>query len=135
MEWLQQSWVILAAVISGVTLIWKFVGTVKEIQKSINEPITKLDKKVSDLKETVEKNDKLQNEATQSLLRDRLLQAYYDCSREGFASISQKDNWENMYKHYHALGENGVMDSCREKMLALPEEKKTRKKQQLNEDK
>ena len=60
--------------------------------KSVSEPINKLDGKVTDLKKFVEENDKLQNESIQSMLRDRLLQSYDDCQKQGFASISQKDN-------------------------------------------
>ena len=120
MEELKTTWVVLAAIVSGVTLVWKFVGTIKEIRKSINEPITKLDAKVTELKLFVEKNDKLQNETLQSILRDRLFQLHEECSKKGFASISEKDNWENMYKKYHALGQNGVMDATRDKMMALP---------------
>ena len=38
-----------------------------------------------------------------------------------------------MYVKYHKLGSNGVMDSIHEKMMALPEEKKPKKKQIINE--
>ena len=82
----------IAAAISGITLIWKFIGTVKDIKKSINEPITKIDEKVTDLKALVEKNDSLQNQSLQSLLRDRLLYNYEAYEKLGYASISEKDN-------------------------------------------
>ena len=88
MEELRTTWVVIAAFIGGVTLLWKFVQTVNEIKKQISEPITRLDTKVTDLKKFVEENDKLQNESIQSILRDRLLQSYYDCQKQGFASIS-----------------------------------------------
>lgn len=136
MENLQTTWVVIAAAISGITLIWKFIGTVKDIKKSINEPITKIDEKVTDLKALVEKNDSLQNQSLQSLLRDRLLYNYEAYEKLGYASISEKDNWENMYQKYHALGKNGVMDGVHDKIMLLPEKPvkaSAQKKKTLNE--
>lgn len=60
----------------------------------------------------------------QALLRDRLLQSYRYYVEKGYATAEERDNWENMYRQYHALGENGVMDNLREKLLDLPTVKK-----------
>ena len=60
----------------------------------------------------------------QSVLRDRLRHLYKSYSKKGYVSLDDKEDWEYMYQQYHALGKNGVMDSTREKMLALPMEKK-----------
>lgn len=59
----------------------------------------------------------------QALLRDRLIAEYNDGLRKGYARIYDKENFENMYTQYHALGVNGVMDDIREKYKALPTEK------------
>ena len=56
----------------------------------------------------------------QALLRDRLYSLYSSCEVKGFASLPERDNFENMYKQYHSLGANGVMDDIRHKFLCLP---------------
>lgn len=57
----------------------------------------------------------------QALLRDRLLESYNHYSKKGYAPIYAKENFENMYKQYHSLGVNGVMDDIHAKFLALPD--------------
>lgn len=56
----------------------------------------------------------------QALLRDRLVQSYREYDHQGYIDIDDRENWENMYRQYHNLGENGVMDSTREKLLRMP---------------
>lgn len=57
----------------------------------------------------------------QALLRDRLLSTYNHYERKGYAPIYAKENFENMWKQYHNLGVNGVMDNLHEKFMDLPE--------------
>ena len=38
----------------------------------------------------------------------------------GYRPLHAKDNFENCYKQYHALGANGMMDKLREEFLSLP---------------
>lgn len=57
----------------------------------------------------------------QALLRDRLLSTYNHYLEKGYAPIYAKENFENMWTQYHALGENGVMDEIHEKFLTLPD--------------
>ena len=59
----------------------------------------------------------------QALLRDRLLQTYHAGACQGFAAPDERQNFENLYIQYHALGGNGVMDDVRKKYFALPMEK------------
>ena len=35
-------------------------------------------------------------------------------------SSDVKDNFDNLYQQYHALGKNGVMDSFHEEVMELP---------------
>lgn len=58
----------------------------------------------------------------QALLRDRLLQGYKFYRLQGWADENERSNLENVYKQYHALGANGVMDDLRKKFLELPVE-------------
>lgn len=57
----------------------------------------------------------------QALLRDRLISTYNHHLEKGSAPIYAKDNFENMWKQYHNLGANGVMDEIHEKFLNLPD--------------
>ena len=58
----------------------------------------------------------------QSLLRDRLLQAYRHYSHQGWASYDDRQNVENMYTQYEALGPNSVMDHYHQQFMQLPSE-------------
>lgn len=62
----------------------------------------------------------------QALLRDRMYE-YYDKYHEEkkYAPKWAKENYDNMYKQYHSLGENGVMDTYHEEFMLLPEEPPT----------
>ena len=57
----------------------------------------------------------------QAMLRDRLLQGYRFYEEKGFAEYDDRSNMENMYKAYHNLGKNGVMDDMHHKFMQLPE--------------
>lgn len=63
------------------------------------------------------------SEGVQALLRDRLIAEYNEAIHKGYAHIYDQENFENMYKQYHNLGGNGVMDEIREKYQKLPTEK------------
>ena len=58
--------------------------------------------------------------AVQAILRDRLLQSFQFCKRQGFATSDDRQNFENMYVQYRSLGGSGVMDDVRQKFFALP---------------
>lgn len=55
----------------------------------------------------------------QALLRDRLYKIYGECDAKGYATLAERENFENLYLQYHSLGQNGVMDDTRQKFLAL----------------
>ena len=61
----------------------------------------------------------------QALLRDRLYSTYLHYQEKGFAPIYARENFENMYKQYHVLGANGVMDDIYHKFMSLPLEKES----------
>lgn len=60
----------------------------------------------------------------QALLRDRLKSEYEEAVKTGYASIPDKDNFENMWTQYHNLGANGVMDGIHEAYISLPTQPK-----------
>lgn len=60
----------------------------------------------------------------QALLRAQMISDYNKWEERGYAPIYARQNFENCWKQYHALGANGVMDNLREKFLTLPTERR-----------
>lgn len=60
----------------------------------------------------------------QALLRAQMINDYNKWTSKGFAPIYARDNFENCWKQYETLGENGVMNDIHSKFLTLPTEKK-----------
>ena len=65
-----------------------------------------------------------QNAATmlgvQALLRDRLVQAFEFYLARGWIGTGERDNVENMYTQYEALGPNNVISDIYNQVRALP---------------
>ena len=65
-----------------------------------------------------------QNAATmlgvQALLRERLLQAFSHYLARGWIGTGERDNVENMYTQYEALGPNNVISDIYNQVRALP---------------
>jgi hypothetical protein len=65
-----------------------------------------------------------QNKATmlgvQALLRDRLLQAFNHYLARGYITAGERDNIDNMYVQYEALGPNNVISDIYNQVRALP---------------
>ncbi|MBQ9543509.1 MAG: hypothetical protein IJV00_00105 [Clostridia bacterium] len=59
-------------------------------------------------------------EGIQALLRAQMIDDFNKWSEKGRAPIYARENFENCWKQYHALGANGVMDDIRKKFLELP---------------
>lgn len=57
----------------------------------------------------------------QSLLRDRMIDAYNRFYEDkGYMPIYARESFTAVYNAYHNLGENGVMDNIKDKILTLP---------------
>ena len=73
---------------------------------------------------TYAKKKRTENESfrlgVQALLRAQMVNDYNHYAEKGFAPIYARENFENCYQRYHALGVNGVMDDLHAKFLALP---------------
>ena len=70
------------------------------------------------------KNCYVQNKSVklgiQALLRAQMIHDYNKWSERGYAPIYARENFQNCWSQYHALGANGVMDDIHNKFLALP---------------
>jgi hypothetical protein len=56
----------------------------------------------------------------QALLKNDLKVRYDYWLEQGYAPDDARDDLEAEYRIYHSLGKNGVMDSRRQRFLALP---------------
>lgn len=75
---------------------------------------------LAELKRTQEEQNELIRRAVQALLRNDLYNLYEKCIAKGYATIDEKNNFENLYTQYHGLGKNGVMDSFYKEFIQLP---------------
>jgi len=66
------------------------------------------------------RDTKAVQKGVQALLRDRLYQQYTKAMEKGYASITDKENFQNCYTQYHELGTNGVMDRIYQEYMELP---------------
>lgn len=101
----------------------------EELKKIVSDAVNPIKEEVS----TISKDLTLLKDGNQALLRAKLYNLAEDCTKKGFATIDEKNNFENIYQKYHLLGVNGVMDGVRAEFLKLPSTKKTTKKKTLNE--
>lgn len=89
----------------------------------INRSLKKRDEKQEEIQAQnveMEKQNKAIMLGVQAILRDRLLQGYRHYIDKGWADYDDRENMENIYKQYHALGANGVMDDMRNQFRRLP---------------
>lgn len=70
------------------------------------------------------KENKALKVGIQALLRAQMISDFNKWTEKGWAPIYARENFENCWERYHALGANGVMDDIRNKFLALPIHKK-----------
>ena len=66
----------------------------------------------------------------QALLRAQMIADYNKYKEMGYAPIYAKENFENCWKQYHALGVNGVMDGLHAEFLSFPTERKNEESDQ-----
>ena len=75
---------------------------------------------ISKLKKKIDDSNALKA-GVQALLRHGLYDLYHKYGEDvGYAPVSVKEDFENMYSQYHILGANGVMDGIRDEFQKLP---------------
>ena len=67
-----------------------------------------------------EENDELLKAAIKTMLRQEIISAYDKYTRSGWAKVYIKDNVQEMYDCYHALGGNGTITHLVEEFMDLP---------------
>lgn len=56
----------------------------------------------------------------QAMLRSQMINDYNYWTSKGYAPIYARENFENLWRQYHLMGANGVMDDIHEKFHKLP---------------
>ena len=56
----------------------------------------------------------------QALLRAEMIDNYNHYTEKGFAPLYARENFENLWIQYHALGANGVINDIHAKFMELP---------------
>ena len=99
------------SIISGIVALILSRGMKKRDQKQ---------EQIRIQNDIMEKQNKAIMAGVQAILRDRLLQGYKIFLAKGWADYEDRANLENIWKQYHALGANGVMNDMRKQFRQLP---------------
>lgn len=92
----------------------------EELEKSMTKVVRV---EVKDIKEDVAqlKGDLcIAKQSLQATLRHELYEIADKWLAKGYCPIQDKEDFENIYKKYHDLGRNGVMDDIYAKVMELP---------------
>lgn len=107
--------IIVAAISGGVTLAVCLVNNLVIAKSTARQAAAEAAK-------AIDREDKAVKDGLQALLRDRMLSTYHRCKECGKVPIEVKQNYDNMYNCYHALGGNGVMTQIYTEFMSLPTE-------------
>ena len=95
----------------------KRVKELEKLRKEFGEQLENINISIIGISE----ENKIQMEGIQAVIKNDLKVRYLECIRLKYAPMDAKDDLEWMYKVYHKLRANGVMDGLRSEFLALPE--------------
>lgn len=91
------------------------------ITSRLKTKMAQMDQENAELHKKVDKENRAIRKGVQSLLRDRMIQAYEHYYIDlGYCPIHVKDGFNANYEAYHNLGENGVMDEIHREFMTLP---------------
>lgn len=82
-------------------------------------------KKIKDLEIKLKEQEAIKL-GLQAILRSELIREYERWTDKNYCPVYAKDNVQNIYKQYHELGQNGVIDGLVEKIMELPIEREDR---------
>lgn len=111
-EWLIKYWlqVLFGAIVTGFSVAYK---------KHMDKKRAK-EKHERDLEDTRIHEFELLKQAMQATLRGQIIQAYNHClDRGNICRIYEKENAEELYESYHALGGNGVIDGIYKDLMGM----------------
>lgn len=68
----------------------------------------------------IDNRNELLSNGMRSMLRQDIINTYDKYTKKGYAEVYVKDNIQDMYKNYHALGGNGTITHLVEEFMELP---------------
>lgn len=92
---------------------------IEAIRKVVKEELAPYQSCVSEFRQDIG----LLKLSNQSLCKSALQEMYKQAEKTGYSSDDDKERWSALYKSYHSLGKNGVMDVKNEQYLSLPNSK------------
>ena len=136
-NWFQDGWIVLVAIIGGVTLVWNFLSkTLKEIKNELFKPITNISEKVDGISEQLDsmrKDDKLIKNAILNLQRRSLLDSCERYIKRGYATLDEKETVHKQFVSYEELGGNSFVKDLVDNVNKLPLEKVEKNKKEVKE--
>lgn len=126
-EWLKDGWVLLVAIIGGITLLWNFAyKTLNEIKTVLNKPITQINEKVDSITlklEDIDKDAGIRKRALLTIQRKSILESCTKYIKRGYISIEEKETLYEQVESYNELGGNSFVKDLVKKLDSLPLEK------------
>lgn len=124
MEYLQQTWVIVAAAIGGITLLWNFIHkTFGEIKSEIMKPFNQLNDKIDNLEGKMNEfghHNNIVKSALLTMQRNSLLRSCEEFLDKGFATANEKQTISEQYTSYSELGGDSFISDLVAEVMRLP---------------
>ena len=106
-EWLEQSWVYVTALIGIVTLLWGFKKIFKEIKTEVTKPISTINENITNINNRLN----VQDEAIQSILKKDIMNLSEKSIKQGYITVRQKETLHSLYKAYKDEHGNSFIDA------------------------
>lgn len=141
MEFLQQTWVVVAAAIGGITLVWNFIHkTLQEVKAELKRPFVEINEKIDHLEKKINISADHDTQVQRALLtmqRNSLLRSCEEFLRRGYATSNEKSTISDQYTSYSELGGDQFISDLVAQVMKLPieqpEEPKRNKKKSKKE--
>ena len=131
MEYLQQTWVVVAAAIGGISLVWNFIHkTFNEIKDEVKRPFKDLEAKIDNIESKLDvasAHDAQVQRALLTMQRNSLLRSCENFIKNGCASLEEKQTISEQYTSYSELGGDQFISDMVAIVMNLPLEKPSAK--------
>jgi len=130
-QWLSQFWIVLVAIMGGITYVWNFFRkTVKEIKEDINKPFVAINARFDEVEKRIDNKhckDEAVVEALLTMQRKSILDSCEKYIAIGYANLHQKEVLMAQFESYKKLGGNSFVHELVDQVQNLPIDKKEKK--------
>lgn len=102
-----------------VSIVIALLGNIVAIYTTKKQTATVIENKNAETKAVIEKETNAVKLGVQAVLRSSMISMYDKYKNKGYAPIYAKENFENMWLQYEALGANGVMSGIHDEFMEL----------------